>query len=73
MEFVLRFNLDNAAFDADDCGGKIPDARSGLEIADILDSVSAKLRNLGAVSSYDRNQSLRDVNGNTIGSWSIEK
>lgn len=56
--FKMEFTTDNAAFDGSACS---------IQCAEILRSVADKIGN-GVFEG-----TLRDVNGNTIGSWSVEQ
>jgi hypothetical protein len=57
MKFILRINIDNAAFDGSD---------SGPAIADILETVAREIRDHGDVHDGFEKQ-LFDVNGNRVG------
>ena len=59
MKLKLEINLDNAAFE------ESPD----LEAANILSDLARRIREHGTASL---SPTLRDTNGNTVGSWEIE-
>jgi hypothetical protein len=54
-KFTCQFTMDNAAFDED----------YGTAAQGVLEAVAEK------VGSYRTGGKIRDVNGNTIGSWKI--
>ena len=58
MEFTMKFNMDNAAFDGD----------KWLAASKILIDCAYKLRS----DCGDTSGTLRDINGNKTGEWSIE-
>lgn len=61
MKFILEINLDNAAFD----DGKT------AEVSRILKNLS-NFRQFGKLAPGDGGK-LMDVNGNSVGEWSIEE
>ena len=60
MEFRLQFNMDNSAFQEE--GQDFNDA----EVDRILSDIKYKIKE-GEIY-----ETIRDLNGNTIGQWSIE-
>jgi len=61
MRFTLSFAMDNDAFDGGD--------NSADEVVRILHVVADQIDSEGALSNpFGR---LRDLNGNTIGSWEV--
>ena len=70
MDFVLRFNLDNAEFDG---FSEVPTFRSADAVAKYLQLVANGLRDRFENLQATDTAAIRDVNGNTIGSWSVEK
>jgi len=60
MRFVLSFDMDNDAFAGD----------PGTEAADILDRLAKNVRDTYLDEGDGGN--LLDVNGNTVGHWSVE-
>ena len=66
MTFTVRFSTDNAAFSEDD--GEDTGAAMGAEIARILRAV-ARAVNDGAENGDTG--TVHDVNGNTVGVWSL--
>jgi len=61
MEFTLRMDCDNAAFD-----GNMED-----EIIRILESLQTDIRDT-CLTGYDKYQNLRDINGNIVGAWRLK-
>ena len=61
MEFQLTINMDNAAFD-DDLGG---------ELARIVRHVARRLEDDSVTGDLLSKCSVRDANGNTVGSWEV--
>jgi hypothetical protein len=57
MEFKMRFDCDNAAFD------DMPE----MEIARILRATADKIEAGGV--GYNRYQNVRDINGNIVGTY----
>lgn len=58
MEFTMKINMDNAAFDRGD----------GRELARLLREAATRLADVG-----ESDGTLRDINGNTVGSWEISE
>ena len=59
MEFSVKFNCDNAAFDEDNCMS---------EIADILRNVASKIESEAPTGLH---QNIRDSNGNVVGTFKL--
>jgi hypothetical protein len=65
MQLTITFSLDNAAFRDEDT-----EERNGFEIADILDKLAAPYRE-GASPVPGASETIRDTNGNPVGSITI--
>jgi hypothetical protein len=61
MRFRLSFDMDGAAFDGGD--------NSVDEVCAILRNVADRIDRAGAHD--DTSTGVRDINGNTIGSWEV--
>lgn len=59
----IEFNIDNAAFDEDDCGP---------EIARVLRTLAEGFRSANKEELRSGGSSIRDINGNTIGRVIVE-
>jgi len=60
MQAKITIHMDNAAFE-----------NPGLELAQILRDLANKVENSDFADEYDRNLSLRDMNGNTVGQLKV--
>ena len=60
MEFTLKINMDNAAFDRGE----------GRELARLLRAVAKRVDETGA---GENDGTIRDINGNKVGSWEISE
>lgn len=69
MDFVLTLDLGNSAFDHFD----YEQTRSAEAIAKCLRHVATSLNNDFDGIEVSDTAAIRDVNGNTIGSWSVTK
>jgi len=63
MEFIMKFDMDNAAFKVDEPGMPENGEICRFEVAKILKRVAAEVDN----GWNDHN--IKDTNGNTVGSW----
>jgi hypothetical protein len=71
MRFTLTIKCDNAAFsdDGDDDNRQTGNAARAREIARILRDLAADMVH----DTEDDGGKLRDINGNTVGSWSFSE
>lgn len=61
MKFILRINMDNAAFN---------DGNEGAELARILRSIVEAIEGHGAAPQCFQN--VRDINGNIVGQYAAK-
>lgn len=69
--FTLKFETDNAAFGETDC-------ETFLEIQRLLGQLRSRIKkeaasNCGSIRTTRLMEVIRDINGNTIGSFTYEK
>ena len=76
MQFTLDLDMSSAAFDH--YTGRANE-RDATEVARILRNLADRLNDLNTFSAYGKNEfsttwdrgTLRDSNGNTVGSWEV--
>ena len=61
MKFIIRINIENAAFS---------DGNEGAELARILRGLADRIENTGEAPRCFEN--IRDVNGNTVGQYAAK-
>ena len=61
MKFIIRIDLENAAFS---------DGNEGAELARILHKLAERIENAGEAPRYFEN--IRDYNGNTVGQYAAK-
>ena len=65
MNFTIDFDMDNAAFDtSENAVGNV------TEVTRILRKLAALLDNVDVLTDQNGG-TLRDTNGNSVGSWSV--
>ena len=76
MRFTIDLDMSGAAFEH---YTGLNDERDATEVARILHNLADRLNDLNTFSAYGKNEfsttwdrgTLRDTNGNTVGSWEV--